>query len=114
MNLALTDTGCVFCPAGARSPRVFDNHAAQTEREPVMYLHSRLITAIAVVALAALAACPKGGGVPGAGGLPGGGNVTGGLGGACGEVDTKRCGNYAGLAGGVTIHELLEATSALE
>ncbi len=38
----------------------------------MMRIHSRLITAIAVVALAALAGCPKGG-VPGAGGLPGGG-----------------------------------------
>ena len=75
-----------------------------------MNLHSRLITAIAVVALAA---CPKGG-VPGAGGLPGGGNVPGGLGGASGEVDPNTCGNYAAMDGGNKLKAFLQATKDLE
>jgi modification target Cys-rich repeat protein len=80
-----------------------------------MYLHSRLITAVAVVALAA---CPKGG-VPGAGGLPGGGNVPGGnvpggLGGASGEVDPNTCGNYAAMDGGNKLRAFLQATKDLE
>jgi len=78
-----------------------------------MYLHSRLITAIAVVALTALVACPKGG-VPGAGGLPGGGAVPGGLGGASGEVDPNTCGNYAAMDGGNKLKAFLQATKDLE
>ena len=87
-----------------------------------MRTHSRLITAIAVVALAAFAAlgaCSKGG-LPGAGGLPGGnsvpggGNVPGGLAGASGEVDPNTCGNYAAMDGGNKLRAFLQATKDLE
>jgi len=83
-----------------------------------MRIHSHLITAIAVVALAALGGCPKnlpggGGAVPGGGGLPGGG-VPGGLAGASGEVDPNSCGNYALMDGGNKLKAFLQATKDLE
>jgi modification target Cys-rich repeat protein len=81
-----------------------------------MHIHSRLISAVAVVALAALVGCPKGG-VPGAGGLPGGvpgGGVPGGLGGASGMVDPNSCGNYAAMEGGNRLRAFLQATADLE
>jgi modification target Cys-rich repeat protein len=83
-----------------------------------MRIHSRLITAVAVVALAALGGCPKnlpgGGGLPDKGGLPGGGNVPGGLAGASGEVDPNSCGNYALMDGGNKLKAFLQATKDLE
>lgn len=80
-----------------------------------MRIHARLITAIAVVSLAALAGCPKGGaGLPGAGSIPGGGNVPGGLAGASGEVDPNSCGNYAAMDGGNKLKAFLQATKDLE
>jgi modification target Cys-rich repeat protein len=83
-----------------------------------MRIHSRLITVIAVVALAALGGCPKnlpggGGAVPG-GGMPGGGNVPGGFPGASGEVDPNSCGNYALMDGGNKLKAFLQATKDLE
>src|SRR5262245_2595575 len=83
------------------------------EREPDMQTHNRLVTAVAVVAFAALAGCPKGG-VPGGGGLPGGGSVPGGLAGASGEVDPNTCGNYAAMDGGAKLKAFLQATKDLE
>ena len=82
-----------------------------------MRIHSHLITAIAVVALAALGGCPKnlpggGGAVPG-GGLPSGG-VPSGLAGASGEVDPNSCGNYALMDGGNKLKAFLQATKDLE
>jgi modification target Cys-rich repeat protein len=83
-----------------------------------MRIHSRLITTIAVVALAALVGCPKnvpgGGSLPDKGGLPGGGSVPGGLGGASGEVDPNTCGNYAAMDGGAKLKAFLQATKDLE
>ncbi|HET7505916.1 MAG TPA: hypothetical protein VFK02_33080 [Kofleriaceae bacterium] len=76
-----------------------------------------MITALAVVALAALGGCPKnvpgGGSLPGGGGVPGGG-VPGGLPGASGEVDPNTCGNYAAMDGGNKLKAFLQATKDLE
>jgi modification target Cys-rich repeat protein len=84
-----------------------------------MRIHSRLITAVTVVALAALVGCPKGGlpggsSVPGASSVPGGGKVPGGLAGASGEVDPNTCGNYAAMDGGIKLRAFLQATKDLE
>jgi len=81
-----------------------------------MHMQSRLITAVAVVALAALGGCPKSG-MPGGGSIPGGGvpsGVPGGLGGASGEVDPNTCGNYAAMDGGIKLKAFLQATKDLE
>jgi hypothetical protein len=81
-----------------------------------MRISSHLITAIAVVACAALGGCkslPGGGGMPDKSGLPGG-NVPGGLGGASGEVDPNTCGNYAAMDGGNKLKAFLQATKDLE
>src|SRR5262249_38797631 len=85
--------------------------------EGPMRIHSRLMTAVAVVAVAALSGCPKGGvpsGVPGGGSVPGGGAVPGGLGGVSGEVDPNTCGNYAVMDVGNKLKAFLQATKDLE
>lgn len=83
-----------------------------------MRIQTRLITAIAVAALAALGGCPKnlpgGGAVPGGSSIPGGGAVPGGLAGASGEVDPNSCGNYALMDGGNKLKAFLQATKDLE
>jgi len=83
-----------------------------------MRIHSHLITAAAVAALAVLGGCPKnvpgGGGLPDKGALPGGGAVPGGLPGASGEVDPNTCGNYAAMDGGNKLKAFLQATKDLE
>jgi NACalpha-BTF3-like transcription factor len=72
---------------------------------------SRLVFASSVLALTALAGCPKGG-VPGAGGLPGG--MPGGHGGESGMVDPNTCGNYAVSDAGRKLKDFLVATQQLQ
>jgi hypothetical protein len=83
-----------------------------------MHMNSRLLLATALVAVAALAGCPKGGlgkgGVPGTGDLPGGGKVPGGLPGSSGMVDPNTCGNYAASEAGRRFKAFLQATMDLE
>jgi modification target Cys-rich repeat protein len=81
-----------------------------------MRMNSRLVLAAALVALATLAGCPKGGlgKVPGGGDLPGGGKVPGGLPGGSGMVDPNTCGNYANVEAGRRFKAFLEATLDLE
>lgn len=72
---------------------------------------SRLLITSAVLAIATLAGCPKGG-LPG--GVPGGGNVPGGLGGESGMVDPNSCGNYAVSDAGRKLKDFLVATQQLQ
>jgi hypothetical protein len=76
-------------------------------------ISSRLILSTALVAVTALAGCPKGK-LPGGGGLPDKPNVPGGLGGMSGEVDPNTCGNYAASTAGARFKAFLEATKRLQ
>ena len=76
-------------------------------------ISSRLILSTALVAVVALAGCPKGK-LPGGGGLPDKPTVPGGLGGVSGEVDPDTCGNYAATTAGARFKAFLTATKRLQ
>jgi len=76
-------------------------------------ISSRLILSTSLVAVVALAGCPKGK-LPGGGGLPNKPDVPGGLGGVSGEVDPDTCGNYAATDAGLKFKAFLQATKRLQ
>lgn len=80
-----------------------------------MRIDTRLLFATALIALATLAGCPKGG--KGLGGLPDRPSVPGapgGLGGSSGMVDPNSCGNYAASEAGRRFKNFLQATLDLQ